>query len=81
MEMQVFMAVQVVGVDECTIIHWYKRFRDACSYDLVQKNEKIGGPGIVVQIDESVIAKRKYNRGHAVKERWVFGIPDICYMF
>jgi hypothetical protein len=32
----------------------------------------IGGPGVKVEIDESVIARRKYHRGHMVKERWVF---------
>ena len=28
--------------------------------------------GLEVEIDESVVAKRKYNRGHLVKEKWVF---------
>ena len=26
-----------------------------------------------MEIDESVIARRKYHRGHRVPERWVFG--------
>lgn len=37
---------------------------------------QIGGPGLEVEIDESLIAKRKYNRGHNVEQRWVFGA--IC---
>ena len=34
---------------------------------------KLGGPGKVVQIDESKIGKRKYHRGHRVEGQWVFG--------
>ena len=34
---------------------------------------KIGGPGIVVEIDESKFGRRKYNRGHAVDGAWVLG--------
>ncbi len=34
--------------------------------------EKIGA----VEIDESVEARRKYNRGRLVETKWVFGIDD-----
>ena len=34
---------------------------------------KIGGPGIIVEIDESKLSKRKYNRGHHVEGIWVVG--------
>lgn len=37
---------------------------------------KFGGPGIVVKINESIIAKRKYQRGHYFQEQCVFSIYD-----
>jgi hypothetical protein len=33
----------------------------------------IGGPSIEVEIDESKISKRKYNRGHHIEGAWIFG--------
>ncbi|XP_044167485.1 uncharacterized protein LOC122951546 [Acropora millepora] len=44
-----------------------------CEVTLFEKREKIGGPGKLVQIDESKIGKRKYHRGHVVEGQWVFG--------
>jgi len=32
--------------------------------------------GVIVQIDESVVARRKYNMGRAVDQQWVFCIYD-----
>ena len=33
----------------------------------------IGGEGIVVEIDEAKLGKRKYNRGHWVEGVWILG--------
>ena len=35
---------------------------------------KIGGPGAVVQVDEALIGRRKYNRGRVVQGTWVLGM-------
>ena len=33
----------------------------------------IGGKGVIVEIDESKLGKKKYNRGHLVNGAWVIG--------
>ena len=38
--------------------------------------ERIGGPGIIVEIDESKFGKVKYHRGHRVEGVWVFGMVE-----
>ena len=48
-------------------------FRELCEVALFDGREKIGGPGIFVQIDKSKIGKRKYHCGHVVEGQWVFG--------
>ena len=38
------------------------------------RNQKpIGGKGIAVEVDETLVAKRKYNRGRAIQQIWLFG--------
>jgi hypothetical protein len=38
---------------------------------------KIGGPGHIVEIDESKFGKRKFNRGKRVEGTWLLGMIDI----
>jgi len=64
-----------------TLVDYAQFCRDICSWYLVEHPGActIGGPGHIVQIDESVMAKRKYNRGRVVKERWVLGLYNPLY--
>ncbi|TRY63906.1 hypothetical protein TCAL_14323 [Tigriopus californicus] len=57
------------GVAAKAVGQWFSFYRDVCSHWLEENPYKIGGPGVIVEIDESVIAKRKYHRGRLVRER------------
>ena len=56
-----------------TLVDWYNFAREVCLQIAILDNEQIGGPGIVVEVDESKFGKRKYNRGRKVDGCWVFG--------
>ena len=62
------------GLSETTVIQWFAYFRDVCSWWLNNNPYQIGGPGLVVEIDESLISRRKNNVGRVPDEpKWVFG--------
>ena len=69
---------KVVATSRETVCNYKRYFRDIC-YQIVQNNscDKIGGPGLSVEIDESKFGKSKYNRGRYIKGQWVFG--GICH--
>ena len=56
-----------------TAVDWDSFCRETCEVMLLEREEKIGGPGKIVLIDESKVGKRKYHRGHRVEGQWVFG--------
>jgi hypothetical protein len=63
-------------LDQKTAVDWNRFCRDIACYHYENEevsNEQIGGIGVIVEIDESVFSKRKYQRGRLVKETWVFG--------
>ena len=49
-------------LDEKTVIEWGKILRNMCEWYLANHQGQIGGLGVVVEIDEALMAKRKNNR-------------------
>ena len=46
-------------VCEETLVDWYNLCREVCSEIIEKDNDKVGGPGKIVEIDESKFGKRK----------------------
>ena len=57
---------------EETVVDWYNLCREVYSEVLEKENAKIGGPGKIVEIDESKFGKRKYHKGRRKDRVWVF---------
>lgn len=59
-----------------TIVDYSNFLREVCAAKLLHNPIMIGGPGLHVQIDESLFVRRKYNVGRVAREQWVFG--GVC---
>jgi transposase-like protein len=64
-------AVTLTGHSSTTITNFYCHFRRLVTSALLEEDQIIGGPGVEVEIDETKLGKRKYNRGHRVDGVWV----------
>ena len=65
--------IRVTGHSSNTITSYMNFFRELVISTLEDDNHVIGGPGIIVEIDESKFAKRKYHRGRMIDGVWVVG--------
>jgi len=65
----------MMGVTGRTLCDWFSFCREVAFQVCIGENEAIGGPGVIVEIDESLFSKRKYHRGRrlAGESVWVFG--------
>lgn len=60
-------------VNSNTAVDWDIFYRRTCEVTILQKSEKIGGEGKVVQIDDSKVEKCEFHWGNRVEGQWVFG--------
>lgn len=56
-----------------TVVDFASFCREVCYDFMVTRQEAIGGVDKIVEIDETLVGKRKYNRGKRVDGQWVFG--------
>ena len=72
------MAEEDSVIGDATIAGWYDVLRDRLvDYAAAaHADRKIGGAGSVVQVDEALIGRRKYNRGRVIPGTWVVGLID-----
>lgn len=63
--------MNATGCTSKTVTAFYSHFRSLVSTMLDEDNSKIGGEGIIVEIDETKMGKRKYHRGHRVDGVWL----------
>ncbi|VDK43815.1 unnamed protein product [Anisakis simplex] len=60
-----------------TITDWNNSFRDIAVEYCVNHPAKLGGTDRTVEIDETIIAKRRYGRGRDVREQLIFFGVDV----
>ena len=65
--------IHETGHSSKSIVDWYNFHRDVCAQYFIDHPVQIGGPGKVVEIDESKFGRRKYHRGRYQDGHWIFG--------
>ena len=65
------------GVSDKSVTALFNLIRNACFQNVYQHDiTKIGGEGLTIEIDETLMSRRKYHRGRILSEKWIFG--GIC---
>jgi transposase-like protein len=64
-------AIELTGHSPNTVVDFWRFFRQLVVTTLEFEDTAIGGDGIIVEVDETKLGKRKYNQGHRVDGVWV----------
>lgn len=62
-----------LGISNHTVVDWKQFLRDVAVSYFTNHPEQIAGPGVVVEIDESLFCRRKNHVGHHRENIWVLG--------
>ena len=64
------------GASRQCVTEWKSTLLEAVATYIYNNPQPIGGPGIIVELDEAMFGKRKYNRGRLREGTWVLG--GVC---
>lgn len=65
-----------LNISKNTVVDFNNYMREVCVWKIEKESATIGGDGKIVEIDESLFVRRKYNVGRKTHQQWVFG--GIC---
>lgn len=65
------------GHSSNTVSSFHSHFRQLVASTLDEADQEIGGENVIVQIDETKLGKRKYNRGHRVDGVWILAGVEL----
>uniref|UniRef100_A0A182SMW8 ISXO2-like transposase domain-containing protein n=1 Tax=Anopheles maculatus TaxID=74869 RepID=A0A182SMW8_9DIPT len=66
------------GAGKAAVLRWFEILKGISSEYIEGLQATIGGDGLTVEIDESVVTKRKYNRGRVADNNQLWLIGGIC---
>jgi len=66
------LIIMELGLSDHTVVDWSSFCREVCVYWLEKCSAVLGGPGVVVEIDEAKFGKHKFNTGRLIDGTWVF---------
>lgn len=77
-QVQDYLAINNIKISYHTINSIYSKLRNICSASVKSRKIKLGGVNKVVEIDETLLAKIKYNKGSGLKrpQLWLFGMVE-----
>ena len=67
---------QMTGLSENTVSDWKIYLHTRLADWLLANPNPLGGPGVIVEVDEAKFGKRKYNKGGYREGMWVLGGVD-----
>ncbi|BHF76153.1 hypothetical protein SprV_0501925100 [Sparganum proliferum] len=67
--MRVKQCAEDIRISHTTAVQWYALCRSVCSTALMNERKQIGGPGVEVQVDESLISRRRRQLWLVVNDR------------
>ncbi|KAG8222183.1 hypothetical protein J437_LFUL001275 [Ladona fulva] len=72
-QIPVSSAASMTGCSNHTVCDIYQYYRKLVSNHLDFQDVQIGGEGVIVEVDETKLARRKYERSQSVDDIWVVG--------
>ena len=69
--------MMITRVSAKTISELYNLCNSAMRSYIIDNLEPIGGPGTIVQINESILRRRKYRRGRTKPQIWIVGAIEM----
>ena len=73
----IMQVISLSGHSTDTVVNYYNEFCTRICSTLTVADTRIDGNGVVVQVGECKMGKRKYHRGHGVKGTWILGGVEL----